>query len=183
MAHQRKLIRQAVTALLIGATAAGARVFPSRVLPLRTPELPTIAVYTADESVEEGSRQSAPRELERLVSVVVEAWVAPADDVDDAMDDIAEQIEVALHADPYWGGVVGDSILTGSETEVVGQGDRRMGLVILTYAAIYHTLAPEPPDDGDMDNLVQVDTTFDHNGDTHEDDRLEDEIVVHEDYA
>ncbi len=100
MAHQRTVIRNAVVALLLGQTAAASRVYAARRAPsLRKNELPAICVYTDEEDSDTG--QSAPRELEREVDLLVVAFVMPDDDADAAMDDIALQVETAMHADPY----------------------------------------------------------------------------------
>lgn len=102
MAHQRKLIRQAVVALLASAgTAAGARVKGTRVEPIRAGQLPSISVYALSESSD--SAETAPIELTRELKLEIAGWVAHADahPVDDAMDDLAEQIEAAMSSN-YW---------------------------------------------------------------------------------
>lgn len=152
MAHQRKLIRQAVVALLVGAnTAAGARVKATRFDPHKKSQLPAIAVYTTSEPVDLGaSENTAPRELTRNVKVEIVGFVAHTDalPVDDAMDDIAEQIEAAMDEDRYLGGKAADSILESTELEVVeGEGsDPIVGVVSLTYSVTYRT-SPAAPDD------------------------------------
>lgn len=153
MPHQREVIRKKIRDLIVaGATVAGSRVYPSRVLPLRGIELPAIAVYTLDETVSGDSLATAPRELTRDLSVVIEAWVKAGavtdpkvEQVDDRMDELAEQIETIMHADPYLGGEAGESILTGTETEIVEEGDRTLGLLLLSYRVTYRTLAPIAP--------------------------------------
>lgn len=104
MAHQRKLIRQAVVALLAGAgTAAGARVKGTRVEPNKAALLPAISVYTLSESTTSDSDMTAPIELTRELKLEVAGWVAHTDahPVDDAMDDLAEQIEAAMASNYY----------------------------------------------------------------------------------
>jgi len=153
MPHQREVIRKKIRDLIVaGATVAGSRVYPSRVLPLRGLELPAIAVYTLDETVAGESLATAPRELTRDLSVVIEAWVKAGavtdpkvEQVDDRMDALAEQIENIMHGDPYLGGEAGESILTGTETEIVEEGDRTLGLLLLSYRVTYRTLAPIAP--------------------------------------
>lgn len=178
MAHQRKVIRHAVRDALKGKTAAVGRVFASRVVPLRRTELPAIAVYTLEETVDPESRASAPRELERQMPVVIEGWVTPGDNADDAMDDLAEQIERVMHADPYLGGVVAESILESTSMEVLEDGERLMGLVMLTYAVTYQTQSPEAP--SDLDDFVTVDAIYNPGGEVHEDDVAEDMFQVQE---
>lgn len=104
MAHQRKLIRQAVVALLVAAnTDAGARVKDTLVDSVRKKDLPSIAVYTTEEDVLPASESTAPRELTRTVTVGISAWVAHSAAVPAsvAMDDIAAQIEAAMDANRF----------------------------------------------------------------------------------
>lgn len=150
MAHQRKLIRHAVVEQLIAAnTAAGARVLGTRVEPTKKSQLPTISVYTLGEETDmELSEQSAPRELTRDLVLEIAAWVAHSDTypADDAMDDIAEQIEASMDADRYIGvppaNTAAESILTGCVMTVLeedGKSDPLLGLVTLTYKVTYRT--------------------------------------------
>lgn len=180
MAHQRKLIRQEVQARLWGKTVAEDRVFATRVVPLKGQEVPAISVYALDE--ESDDEESAPRELRRDLDLAIEAWVkhsksAPADD---AMDDICEQIENLMHADPYLktaahGELAADMVLASTRLEVIEVGDRLLGIAVLVYAVTYRTLAPEAPelldefltaaakhripgttDDNDVEDLIDV---------------------------
>ncbi|HEY6038260.1 MAG TPA: hypothetical protein VIV58_28455 [Kofleriaceae bacterium] len=104
MAHQRKLIRNAVAALLVSAnTAAGARVKATRVEPNREQELPAISVYTLSDETDRASADTAPIELTRELKLEIACEVKHTDayPVDDRMDDIAEQVEAAMASD-YW---------------------------------------------------------------------------------
>src|SRR5918912_779283 len=108
MAHQREVIRKAVQGQLLAAnTAAQDRVFATRLVPYRRMQLPAFAVYTPEEPVDPASQRTAPRELKRNLRLVVEAAVnegailraAPVQNVDDALDDLALDIERAIDAD------------------------------------------------------------------------------------
>lgn len=164
MAHPRKLVRHAIVARLLGVTIAGVRVQPTRIEPHRKTQLPAIGVYTLRETIDvTASALTAPRLLSRNLHVEVAAWVthsltAPADD---ALDDIAEQIEAALGADRYLGGrvagLVKDTILESTEIRIVaGEGnDPEVGIITLTYAVSYNT------DDASMspDDFLRAHTT------------------------
>lgn len=104
MTHPRELIRQAVVATLVAAnTAAGARVKSTRIEPIKKSQLPAIAVYTLSEDTQTDTEHFAPRELTRDLKLEIAAWVEHKDSypVDDAMDDIAAQIEAAMDANRY----------------------------------------------------------------------------------
>lgn len=145
MAHQRKLIRHAVVALLLSAnTAAGARVNSTRVDPHKRSQLPAISVYTLSESTDSDSAQTAPIELTRNLKLEITAWVAHSDELplDDALDDLAEQIEAAMASDYYLSSTIAEQMLEGSVIEVAepdGRSDPLVGIMVLTYAITYRT--------------------------------------------
>lgn len=156
--HQRKIIRDAVAAALVaGSTAAGSRVFKTRVDPFRSVELPALAVYATTEQVDSASKETAPRILDRSVNVEIVAAVEPGDSVDDAVDAIAKDIERVMDADPTFGNVCRDSLLSSTEIDVMAKGDRNIGMLGLTYSVRYFTDAPDA-DDQTLDNLNTVDT-------------------------
>lgn len=154
MAHPRQEIRHAVAAQLVNKTAAGDRVFKTRVLPYRR-EFPALAVYTPTENVKTDT-DSAPRELERSPELVVEgaAQVTSAENADDVLDALAWEIEQALHADPTFGGTAADSRLVSSELDVFPEGEQMVGIVKLTYAVTYYAYAAGAPT---LDDLKTVD--------------------------
>lgn len=147
MAHPRKLIRAAIVAVLQAAnTTAGQRVYKSRSTPWRNIELPAISVWSTEELVDEGSEESSPRELVRGADFNVDLVLAmPADgDVDDALDDFAEQVEDALKADRYLRaageeGTASDSFLVSSTFGEVAEGNKPMGALRLVYRTRYIT--------------------------------------------
>lgn len=161
MAHRRQLIREAIKAALLGETDAGDRVYETRKAPVKRLDLPAIAVYTLSESVSQDSRATSPRELKREMNVAIEAVVKEGENADDAMDDLALQIERVMHADPTFGGVCGDSMLVETSMDLSELGDQPVGIVILTYAVTYYTGAPEA-DDVELDDLSTV--TVDYAG-------------------
>jgi hypothetical protein len=177
--HQRAVIRHAVRDLLIAAaTVAGSRVFATRAIPLRENQLPAICIYTLTETVDAQESITAPRVLTRDLSVVIEGWAAPGDNVDDSMDALALEIENAMHADPYLGDVVADSMLDDTTMEVLEEGARIMGLVTLTYAATYRTFAPEP--DAGLDDFNTAGVTHNLAGEQDAEDTASDEFTVQE---
>jgi hypothetical protein len=179
--HPRTAIRHAVRDLLIAAdTSAGENVVATRILPIRKKELPLIAVYTLEEQVD-AQTDRTPRELRREIDMEIAAWVDPGPGgaaVDDAMDAIAAEIEAAMHADPYLSDTASESELTSTTMGVQGEGAEQLGLVTLSYAVTYLTLAPEPVADGDLDDFNAAGTSTNLGGEVHEDDQAEDVFTV-----
>lgn len=137
MTHARRSIREAAVTKLTGLTTTGNRVYDSRVFPLSESNLPCIAVYTADENIE---RASLGGLLVREVDLVVRGYARAAASVEDVLDGIAEEVEVALTS------VAGVKELTvrSIETEFDGEGDMPIATIAITFNAQYYTNAGAP---------------------------------------
>ena len=161
MTHQRKLIRDAVVALLLAspATAAGTRVFPNRVIPVQHREFPAIAVYTLREETKPYS--DSPRVLKRTLELGITILEAPTDQdpVDDLIDLISEQVEAKLRVDRTLGGACQDVLYSGFDAAFDHGGRELTGGGRLRYQVIYESEEPE----GDLDPspFLQAHTDFD----------------------
>jgi hypothetical protein len=159
--HQRQIIREAVVAAIIAAnTSAGARVYETRAVPWARVQLPAISVYLPGDTVTEESKNTAPRVLDRVGQLEVIAAVETGENVDDAMDAIALEIERAMHKDPSFGGVCGGSVLSSTDSDTVEVGQKPLGFIVLTYEVDFNTGAPEA-DDTTLDDLNTVDSKID----------------------
>jgi hypothetical protein len=186
--HERQLLREAIVAQLKGPsndrTAAGERVYKTRQDPLRTWELPAISVYSVDEPINEKSKSTAPRELERDVRFEIVGWVKASENVDDALDALALQIEAAMDLDPNLHVLVDDelcarafdSILEGTTLAEKMEGERPMGMVALTYVCTYHTQKRLPLPTADFELAATQISLGGTQSDP--DDRAKDEIEI-----
>ena len=134
--HQRKLIRHAITAALLGATDAKKRVFPTRKVNHLLAELPVIAVYTLNDDSELGDE---PRELDRKLEILIECMVESKENVDDLMDDLAEQVEAAMNIDYTFGCLCHRSNLISTDLDSIEDSDREIGIIEMTYLVEYRT--------------------------------------------
>lgn len=135
--HLRRQIREAVATAVTGLATTGSRVFQSRVYPLQDSEFPALLVYTLGEVVGQGS-MPAPRWQERTVRLQVLA-VARADaDVDDTLDQICKEVEVAL-AMPCaaLAGIAQMITLVSTDIEMQGTDAQPVGQAALTYEVLY----------------------------------------------
>lgn len=139
MAHPREQIVDAVIAALVAAgTSAGARVYDTRVEAQKKTAIPAVSVYALDDpaSADESSEMEEGHELElRIV-----CWALP-----ESINSLADQVEVAMRADPYFGGLVSDSALTGTaiDPEADTRSDPPIAIAVLSYSVTYH-IALEP---------------------------------------
>jgi hypothetical protein len=138
-AHVRKQIREAVATAVTGLTTTSTRVFQSRVYPLEIADLPCLLISTQSESIE-AQEISTPRALQRLLTVEVAAVAKGVADVDDTLDQISKEVEIAL-AMPCSAlvGLAKGIDLTGVEIELEGSSEQPVGKATLRYQVLYFT--------------------------------------------
>lgn len=136
--HQRQLIREAVVARLLNRTAAGPRVSKMQATPHRATKLPALAVYILSDTVDD-TNSTAPREFKRNVDLHIQGLVELTVNVDDALDDLALQVETLMGADDTLDSTVADCRLSQVEIEILPDGERPVGYVDLQYAVTYYT--------------------------------------------
>lgn len=140
MAHPRDVIGQYVVALLVAAsTSAGTRVEATRVEPHKKSLLPALSVYTLNDPVDD--ELSSEMEVAHGLQLEITGWVTHADapQVTAAMNALAEEIEIAMRADPYLGGNASDVSHPSTAMQVVeDDSDPLVGIVVLTYTVTYH---------------------------------------------
>jgi hypothetical protein len=173
--HQRQLIRDAVRDRLLGHTAAEDRVRKTTVVPWKGSQLPAIGVFTLEESVDPASKSTAPRELTRTMQLAIEGVVFYAEKADDALDDLAVEIEREMNRDVYFGPLAVDSILTSTSLGVDPTGEKQVGYVRLVYDVTYRTNVPEA-EDLELDDLATTDTKISLGGTQAPADQAEDKL-------
>lgn len=172
MAHPRKIIREAVKGRLIGLTAGDpptyATLAEDRVFATMTPiasienvlqeEGPMIMAYIRGEAKVEYPNQGAGG-VWRTLELAIEGLVVGTTDVDDKVDDLAEQIEGRLDAFTVPDFPSGTFHLTETQIDVTDAFGRILGGVSMTYEFRYWSL--HRPDDGSNDYLPTEDPATD----------------------
>lgn len=143
MATNRKAIRRAIVAAIKAAnTIAGQNVFRSRTKALESRELPSIVVYAMEEKI--SLFNESPREYERVLQVKIEIALEGrdnfADDVDEDIDDIAEQIEHVFKENQTIDDLVRDVTMTAFDSDLPVEGERKTGGGVLSFDVRYYTL-------------------------------------------
>jgi len=138
MTHPRKLIRNAMVARLIDATAAGPRVYAGRPAPLEEQDLPAIVVHTREpEDVETYSASGFGGFTRRKCIAMIECYLQSYEDVDDALDDFADQVEGRFNSFDMPGFESGEIRLASTNSEVEWEGGLSTGCAKLRYEIIY----------------------------------------------
>lgn len=144
MSHVRQQIREAAATTVTGLAVTGSNVFPSRVYPHDV--VPSLSVYTltdtvdADQSVLGAVGYKQVRELE----LVIEARSKLTANVDNQLDDIAADVEIAMQSDVTLGGLCEWLELTDTAIELEAESENPAGLARLTYSVIYRVAANNP---------------------------------------
>ena len=140
--HVRKQIRKAVVTELTGLATTGDRVFESRVYPLDGAKLPGLLVYT---TTEDSGREESPTESMRDMVLNVIGVVRISELIEDELDDIALEVEIALDAlgeadlAKIYHGIQGTaSTLEGDDA------DKPHGAIAMEFLYTYRTAAGAP---------------------------------------
>ena len=143
MSHARTQIRNAIFNILDTAIN-DATIIQSRIYPIGEGKLPAILIYTRQENLQDSSL-SKPRTQFRNLSLVIEVIAKANNDLDQALDDLAVQIEEALSADTSLGGLVKDTTLQTTDIQYLDEGDKPHGVMVMTYGVTYavHETAPQ----------------------------------------
>lgn len=131
---RRTVLRAAVRAALAADPAlAGVEVAPAWFQNLTDDDLPAVGVFTPREDVQ----RAAVGKLMRTVDLVVQYRLLGGEDIEAAMDSMAEEIErIALAAaDP-----ISDEIWPiGMDMDVDADGGRRIGKLNMNFRVVYLT--------------------------------------------
>lgn len=153
--HWRQAIREKVQTILLNNTDAANRVYTSRATAWWKAELPAIGIYTRSEDAE--IFEEAPRSYRRTLSLTIEAVDKEADDLEDNLDTLAEDIEKYIRLETFLGlDYVQDVIYIRTETEIDPGGELEIGSAILTYSIPYTTYQPEELEPAGLDDLEKI---------------------------
>lgn len=128
MSHVRQQIREAVTTRVTGLTTTSTRVFQNRQYALSESDLPCLTVYTDGDKAEYLSLHDNPI-LERTVFVRIDGYARQTSDLDDKLDTINKEVEIAMS-----GLTVADSVeYAGSQIDESVIGNQPIGRVSMVY--------------------------------------------------
>ena len=93
--HLHKQIRDALKTALTGLATTGSRVYANRLQPMADANLPGLRIFTDAEEVE-ALTLHAPAMQSRRLELVVECCAKAASGLDDTLDQISKEVEVAM---------------------------------------------------------------------------------------
>ena len=141
--HLRRQIRERAATTLTGLTTTGSNVFQSRVYPMESAGLPGLCIYTTDEAIELQS-MGATRHVSRDLTLIVEGYATASANVDDTLDQIGKEIEVAMSGDITLNDLAQDSYLSSVEITLSGDGSTGIGKITHSYTVVYQNAENAP---------------------------------------
>lgn len=145
MSHVRTQIRTAAAAALGGLTTTGAKVFKSRVRPVDDDELPCLLVHCDDEPGIDQITVGNPSRLSRPLELVVRGLVKKTIALDDELDKIANEVEVAIAANITLGGLVREGVWLKSVGVTMNEEmEKPCGEIVMVFSATYSTNSNAP---------------------------------------
>lgn len=141
--HLRRQIREAVGTIVTGLTTTGARVFQSRDYPLQTADLPGLLIYTRRETSQPSTIHPG-RVVERAVQVVIEGVAKATADLDDTLDQIAKEIEIAMAGPPAALLALSDDATLRSTDIDAQNAEKPTGHIRMTYLVEYSNAENAP---------------------------------------
>lgn len=145
MAHVRAQIRAAVAAAVTGLPSTADRVYVGRsTRPLGADHPPSLLIYARSEQSRRDTHGPNPI-LAREALVIVEGRVseASAAAAEEALDEIAAEVESALALNALGGEVYGVDLLS-TEIAVTAEGESHIGAIALTWRYRYRTPERQP---------------------------------------
>ncbi len=140
--HLHKQIRDKLETLLTGLTTSGARVYANRLQPMADGNLPGLRIYADDERAE-AQTIHAPYLQERTLQVVVECCAKAVSNLDDTLDLMSKEVEIAMAGGITFSGRVLIPIYTGMSFDDE-QSDKPVGVKRLQFSITYTAMSNAP---------------------------------------
>ena len=140
MAHKRTSIRNNVTTSLTGLTTTGSNVFETRIYPNELSKLPLLNIYSNTET----SELSSIGKIDRNLEIMVEGFAKATANIDETLDTISKEVEVAMANDLTRGGHAKETFLTNTEYELENVGNQQLGVIKMTFNVRYLTTKMTP---------------------------------------
>lgn len=149
MAHVRKQIRDRIATTLTGLTTTGTSVFPSRPTvgrPIIDSTLPALTIYTTEEETdhEMDTFDGTTRIETRLLTVMIQGYVKDISTLDDTLDTISKEVEIAMAGDETINSLAKASFLNATEISFDAEAAQPHGLLEMTYGVQYRVATTDP---------------------------------------
>lgn len=143
--HVREQIRKAILSALTGLTTTGTNVTTSMVYPYEKSNLPALSILVARDADEENEGDvMGPDGWRRLVVVVEAREAANAAALEDILDDMCMEVEIAMKSDSGLSALANDVQLYSTEISLDDSGEKPVGLARMSWLVTYRTSSTDP---------------------------------------
>jgi hypothetical protein len=101
--------------------------------------MPCALVYSESEAVEQATKASQPTIQKRTIETAVYAFARSSPLIENSLDDLSEQIEKAIFADPTLQGLVSSTFLQNTALHIDGEPNAPIGAARLSFISTVHT--------------------------------------------
>ena len=134
--HLRREIKERVATILTGLSSTGSNVFQSHVCSLENDDLPSLCIYTQDLEIEVGA-SGDPRFYHSTMILIADGYAQTSSNLDDQLDQIGIEVQVAIAGDIYIYNLVKDSYLSSVDISYSGEGTSPIGIIRHNYSVLY----------------------------------------------
>lgn len=138
--HVRQQLREAIAVVVTNLTTTGAKVYQSRAYPLQETDLPCLLVKTESERIDYQTIHASTLQ-ERDITVTIEAVARATSNLDDTLDKICKEVEIAINAAST---ISKDIRLIGTNLDTSVIGNQPVGLATMIYKMKVYTLSNAP---------------------------------------
>ena len=114
----------------------GSNVFQSDVYPLENADLPALCIFTQDQEIEVGATVD-PRVYHSTMILIVDGYAQTFSNLDDQLDQIGIEVQVAMTEDIDTNNLVKDSYLSSVDISYSGEGTSPIGIIRHNYSVLY----------------------------------------------
>ena len=82
--------------------------------------------------------------MSRDLTLIIEGYASASSNIDDTMDAIGKEVEVAMSGDITLNNLAQDSYLTSVEITLSGDGSTGIGKITQSYTVVYQTAENAP---------------------------------------
>ena len=122
--------------MLTGLSSTGSNVFQPHVCPLENDDLPSLCIYTQDEEIEVGATGD-PKFCHSKMILIADGYAQTSSNLDDQLDQIGIEVQVAMTEDIDTNNLVKDSYLSSVDISYSGEGTSPIGIIRHNYSVLY----------------------------------------------
>ena len=140
--HLHRQIRDKIETALTGLTTSATRVYANRLQPMIDANLPGLRIYADDEAVEAQTIHT-PYLMERALRLTVECCAKAASNLDDTLDLMSKEVEIALAAGITMSSRLYVPVYAGMNYDDE-QADKPVGVKRLNFVITYACMSNAP---------------------------------------